>query len=221
MFPRINTEKIHIAICGTQNLKSSKRDARSTCVVLSRLGFKNIIVTDSDPEYFKELKDTEIITDLRELELKFLSYKNKRIDLIMNISAHGYMGNYFYFNSEKVGKIRMREWFRGLESDNNQILVLIDTCHSENMVGFQKPGIGSVTAIAGCLQRECLMEDISDKFGYGGGLTCAFLDFVDGKREFSLKEFSQYCSFRLSKLGATTVITSAMSKGDDDDFFTD
>jgi hypothetical protein len=134
-------------------------------------------------------------------------------DIVISISAHGFnsgKNNYFYFNGSKIDKTVMKGWYRGFKGTKNRVITLIDTCHSENMVGFSKKGLsqkqtdGTFKPIvfSGCGLNQSLMEDISDEYGYGGGLTSAFLDATKGMDRFNLDNIAIKCETRVKKLGS-------------------
>jgi hypothetical protein len=220
MFPRQNSKKYSIVICGTSGLKSAIRDGHSLSTVMSERGFETILAIDSESS--NSIRTIEGVTK----EIERIKKIGGDIDLFISISAHGYTSgrgsNYFYFGGKKVGRQIMRPWFNGLKYPNAQVLVLIDTCHSENMVGFQRrepipstatngsgsSGGGGIhgLALAGCRQHQSLSEDTSDRFGYGGGLTSAFLDALGDSKEVTFEMLKQ-CQLRLKSFGVVAVIT--------------
>ena len=225
MFPRTNSIKTCICIAGTQGLISAKRDAVSIGTVMSRLGFDILVVIDNqrDMLWIKErlprAKFTSSINDVM-TELNQISESSQPNDVFISISAHGYVSgkanNYFIFNGSKINRQLMRKWYTNLEYDRYKVITLIDTCHSENMVGYQNnynfEHMSNNIAIAGCSQRQSLMEDISDEFGYGGGLTSAFLDAIGQNQPFDVNLMIKSCSLRISKLGVTTIVTSTTNR---------
>ena len=223
LFPRKDTYRTIFCICSTHNLVSAKRDGYAMAHRFLQLGFTPIIIIDSKSEgqWIDDKFEGRVqIVYTLDIISKFTSLlKDEPIpnDVIINISGHGYNSNehnFFLFNGIRIDRKIMREWYRGLEESNHQIVTFIDTCHSQNMVGFQKKeGIqeSQLIAIAGCSKSESLMENISDEYGYGGGLTCSILDAIKGKKFFDLRKLTNKCKGDLSKLGATIVITSASS----------
>lgn len=226
MFPcETSKDRIHISICGTQGLKSARRDAYAMSTSMKRLGFKSLIAIDNfdDVEWLKsKLSEAKITTNLDSVTQTLDHIRKSRVptDVLISISAHGYTSgpgsNYFIFDGRRVDRKIMRPWFDGFDSRLHHIIVIIDTCHSGNMIGFQRPGlclsdghIASPITLSGCRQSQCLMEDISDEFGYGGGLTAAFVDAIKSGVPFNLSEVADCCKSRIAKLGATTVVTTA------------
>lgn len=226
MFPcEISKDRFHISICGTQGLKSTRRDAYAMSISMKRLGFKSLIAIDNfdDIEWLKsrlpEVKTT-ISLDHVTQTLDLIRKSSVPTDVLISISAHGYtsghQSNYFIFDGRKVDRKIMRPWFEGFDSRLHHIVVIIDTCHSGNMTGFQRHGlcladgqIASPITLSGCRQTQCLMEDISDEFGYGGGLTAAFVDAIKSGIPFNVGAVADQCKSRIAKLGATIVVTTA------------
>jgi hypothetical protein len=231
-FPRSNTIKTCFIICGTNGLKSAKRDGYALADKFIRLGFNSNVIIDNvaDEKWISDkIESTDFTTTNGEITfsiyntldiissfLSTLSGVEEKHDVIITISAHGYGGknsNYFSFGGKTINRKIMRSWFKGLEQSQHKIIILIDTCHGQNMVGFEKQGYQgnqSEIVISGCSANQSMMEDISSKYGYGGGFICAFLDSIDSKKvNFNVKDTIDSCKARVKMLGATLTVYSA------------
>jgi hypothetical protein len=219
MFPRPNTERIVIFIAATQGLISAQRDAVSISTEMSKFKFRSHIIIDNKSQgsnissKLKGLNVNHTIHNTLDV-IESIIPKNKRTDVLLTISGHGYSqgkgNNYFIFNGHRINRQIMRQWFRSSEA---KFLVLIDTCHSQNMVGFQIPELvisdSSSLCISGCRQSQSLSEDISEKYGYGGGLVSSFLDSISSADVcFDTKKVAEQCKFRLRHFGVTPTFTS-------------
>jgi hypothetical protein len=242
-FPRDNVKGILIAICGTKGLASSKRDGYAVSDRFTKLGFQPYVFIDNrkDGEWIKKsfkntnpTKSIDVLNDLSLLSKLMNKFKGGTYDIVITVSAHGYSsgGSHFYFNGRSIGRSTMRPWYKGFEKSNCRVLTLLDTCHSENMTGFQKRGItdsrgnslqqqqdGTFNPItfSGCRINQSLMEDISNEYGYGGGLTSAFLDTIEGKDKFDLVDVGKKCEARVKSLGAHMVFTVAGQASEEED----
>lgn len=229
-FPRESTKKIQIVICATQGLASAKRDAYALTTVMQRLGFRTFILIDSNSDiaWLKQkfgkndkIRYMDSMTQVGQI-FNFIKKRKEPYDIFVSISGHGFLGagsSYFIFAGQTIDKNVMRPWYVGLENTKHHVFTLIDTCHSGNMVGFQKinprefRGLGesqlwTPMALAGCSATQSLMQDISTEFGYGGGLTSAFLDAI-GEGPFDLNAVASQCCARLLHLGCHSVLSSA------------
>lgn len=234
-FPRDNVKGVLIAICGTRGLASSKRDGYAFSDRFMKLGFKPYVFIDNhkDGEWIKNRLSGKvtILNNLALLPRLLGKFKGGTYDIVITVSAHGYSsrGSHFFFNGRRIGRRVMRPWYRGFEKSNCRVLSLIDTCHSQNMTGFQKKGMidskgnslqrqkdGTFNPMtfSGCRINQSLMEDISNEYGYGGGLTSAFLDAIEGEEKFNLEDVGRKCQARVRSLGAHMVFTVAGHSSD-------
>lgn len=250
IFPRPNTHKYIFIIVGSSNLPSGKRDAYAYIVKFSRLGFHPYVCIDSDKEYLwivKRLIDNGYqiavnrLNDLDTLQrrLNDVSESKNNCDIVITISAHGFSSsarkssggccNFFNFNNIKVDEKTLRNFYKPFEKNprKDYILTFIDTCHSGNMVGFNRfvpisdsnegkeielksnssaVGITSnIISIAGCSQNQSLSQDISQEFGYSGSLTCAIMDMIKDE-PFSVNELASYAYGRIINLGSHVTV---------------
>jgi hypothetical protein len=228
-FPRDNVKGILIAICGTQGLPSSKRDGYALSDCFAKLGFQTYVFIDNrnDGDWIKDRKrDVNVLSNLSLLPALLNKFKGETYDIVITVSAHGYSrgGSHFLFDGRRISKSVMRPWYKGFEKSKCRVLTLLDTCHSENMTGFPKSGMSdnrgrslqqqqdgtfNPMTFSGCRINQSLMEDVSNEYGYGGGLTSAFLDIIEGKDEFDLREVGKRCEARVRLLGAHMVFTVA------------
>ena len=210
MFPRKNSRKLLFAIAATSGLPSSLRDAHAWIDKYTKAEFETYLVIDGNAEKVTSKVKTTVIT-LDDIPV-ILNKIGKEIphDIIISISGHGYSPGYFIFSGRRIDKKTIRKWFRGIENSVHKIFLFIDTCHSANIPGFQSDEIGNVTAVAGCRNSQSLMQDISSDYGYGGGLTSAFMDNVSEDGSFDIVELNKKLCARIIKLGAHVTISSAV-----------
>lgn len=229
-FPRQESERYIFSIGGTSGLGSAKRDVYAYLSRFSKLGFKPYMCIDSDRDamYVEQMLSKEQIQVSRVESISKLvehihqlAKKENPVDICITISAHGYGGkgnNYFHFKGRMVSAPMIREWYRPFETKGtlHRVITLIDTCHSGNMTNFQRivpmvPEVelrNPIITISGCSPYQSLAEDISDEYGYGGGLTCAVMDCLkDVKGSFDLKTLAEYCYGRIIHLRAHVMVS--------------
>lgn len=191
--------KYAFLIAGTQNLECSVRDISSLLAILcGRLGFlpENVYIFSDGGIPLKLHPHINVERDIHKLDTIFTkmnlavgSESKEEADIFLAISAHGYQGynqsstqvdkldEYFFFGGTKIVDDMMSAKLAKLHH-KIKLLALIDTCHSETMLDLhhiKHPGLVSISA---CGDTQSSMQDISQDFGYGGGLVCAFADYL-------------------------------------------
>ncbi len=138
-------------------------------------------------------------------------------DLVITISSHGYASgnnNYIVYNGQKIIDYELNKMIVPNIKDNVNCLVLIDTCQSGSMIKLSYQTLdlikhsiqnnnniiykSNIVSISATLNNQYDMDDIS-YFGFGGGLTSAYIDYIiDKKNEFlSIKDFFNYYNNRV------------------------
>lgn len=219
-------------------LKSAKRDVYAYASFFSKHGFHPYICIDDpkDLQWVVERLKHEGIESYSVVDgfasiahhLHDIAQATHPCDVIMTVSAHGFGGtqtNFFMHHGVRIDGAILRQLYKPFEATNNcihRVVTFIDTCHSGNMTNFQHAVPvteavsdikGSIVAIAGCTPTQSLMEDISDQYGYGGGLTAAILDGLkDIKGDaFDLNVLAEYVYGRVLKLGAHVSVSQVQS----------
>ena len=94
------------------------------------------------------------------------------------------------------------------------MLALIDTCHSETMLDLHHIKHPGLVAISACADTQSSMQDISQDFGYGGGLVCAFADYLKDKDSINIKDLYTNVYKRLLNFGQHACLTTSVWKND-------
>lgn len=221
--------KYAFLIAGTHHLQSALRDIQTLITILTKtfdFPLKNIFVFSDAP--IKLPEDITVYNDLNDIDKLFIKHNlsegKEPADIFLAISAHGYqeynrdstqvdkLDEYFFFNGSKIIDDLMSEKLSKLHY-GVKMLALIDTCHSETMLDLHQikhPGLISISA---CGDTQSSMQDISDDYGYGGGLVCAFADYLkenSSNKEIVIKDLYSYVYKRLLNLRQHSFLT--MSK---------
>lgn len=219
IFPKNKSDLLVINVALEANGTSSYRDALAISeLTKSKWGARNIIITDA-PGMFKcpvlvTKSKKEFVSALKN---SISTCKEQCV--LFTLSSHGYstvipdrVKNELNGRSEfiKVGADRVLDYelfeaFYGCMGNNVQSLCLIDTCHSGTMLDLEylstdgEKFIRSKTelksrphsvCISACSDHELAGEDVSDYAGWGGKLTCQFVDFLNQSGSFiDIKKF--------------------------------
>jgi len=195
-----------ISVSFAANGTSSYRDANNiTTIAKEKWDAKTLILTDNTKNI--KSKDCLKINNkkhfLLTLENQVKDF-SKTHDVLFTISAHGYSrrgGNeadhrdeYIRIGGQSVLDHEIRNSFYRYMDDSCLSLCLVDTCHSGTMLdlpwcstdgkNFKKVEQKLVIkpqsfCISACNDNELAGEDISDFGGFGGKLTCIFLDYFN------------------------------------------
>lgn len=209
------------------DLPSAARDVVTYGLVFAQRGFHLHLYLDVSPSELQSIKrqlgDVIIHQTLDTLPSELAAYKSMKgpIDLLVTISSHGWLsgvGEYIVFQGRQYSNTVISKWFTPLAGANTlqknvpgrnispetslQILILVDTCHSGHMTGFprggsQLPSTAKICSISACSDTEQDSDDISDQFGFGGGLTTAVVDFIGAKESFDINQLYNQCSERV------------------------
>lgn len=223
-----------IIIINSNNLYSSIRDAFNLVHLYNdnfAMTLVNIIVDNQS--IIKQIMDKismykiriqfYVSTDL--LEILGKTTKEMQNNFILSISSHGYASgnnNYIRWNGRIVSDQMLHDNLVTNMSPQLNCLCLIDTCQSgtmynlnyqsKDLVTYQPENMSNCSHNIACIgavdDNEFDQDDISD-FGYGGGLTCGFIDFVKGhgSADHSIKNFFLYYKQRVSAVSHHPVMS--------------
>lgn len=225
---RDEIEKVACIVVSTNgNLPSAGRDAVSYGLLLSEKGYSINYYLDVSNKELRMIKHKmgDIPTYNRRLKklplkIKELSEKKEEVDLLVTISSHGWRRNgrdYINFRGKIVYDVDIQKWFKPLLKSSVRCLVLADTCHSGTMCEFTPsklpiPKHINVVCISACDDDEYDRDDISDLYGFGGGLTTSFIDFVSLKSgSYDVCLLYKYVKNRMLKGSSTSVISYLLS----------
>lgn len=218
-FPREQTKKYAYLVASTAGgLPSALSDAVIHIKIWSRLGFQVTLFLDAkDTAQFRkrcELKVT-IESDLATLKdrLQVHATTKEPTDLVLVFGSHGEVGarqisgtpqQKIVFDEKTYSNFELGSWITPLQENTKvRLLGLIDTCHSGYMLDLSKRGLSlpkgvQVCSISACDHLQMDSDDISDDFGFGGGLTTKVADFLHGvTSSFSVQELYDYCRGQL------------------------
>jgi hypothetical protein len=144
-------------------------------------------------------------------------------NFILNISSHGYCTgnshNYINFNGKIINDCDFHDCLNNNLTINIFCLIFVDTCQSgsmfnlnyktKNLSNYSIENMSDSTLNIYCIgavdDNEYDQDDLSE-FGYGGGLTCALIDYFYEYKTFDdnlidIKDFFLYYKNRIHKSG--------------------
>jgi hypothetical protein len=187
----------------------------TTSVIKKKVNDKLARIVKCNIEY---ISSNNLIDDLS------FAIKSINNNFILCLSSHGYANgdkNYITWNGIKVTDQQFHDILTNNIHPNLHCLSLIDTCQSGTMLNLNyqtkdlisyKPenlsnSILNIVCIGAVDDNEYDQDDISD-FGYGGGLTSSFIDFIHGSTDLkTIKTFFSYYKNRISQLGHHPVLS--------------
>ena len=213
-FPRSNVGlEAHIVASSAGNLPSASYDAIAIGTTFQRRGFKLHFYLDVTQQQLSKITKTfPTATYHANLDdLKGFDRENYTpTDYLITVSSHAYKGRsgtYIQFKGVTYPATNIAQWITPLSSQD-RVLMLIDTCHSGNFLNL--PHVDSemknaiVCTISACSSHQMNSDDISTKYGFGGGLTTSVLDYIstiDDKDEIKVHDLYSYCHKRLRCAG--------------------
>ncbi len=230
-FPRPNSNRhAYIIVSSAGNLPSAVRDAVTHGVVWSRRGFAlhyYLDVSTTQREYITTQLNTRHLqatfdSTSKAVEvdiagsLRHATGEAAAVDIVVAIAAHGYRSgnhNYIIFAGNQITDVNLASWFAPLNALHHvRALALVDTCHSGSMVGFTKTGptlptTATVCSLSACSNAESDMDDLSDEFGFGGGLTACVVNNIGFDTPFEVDALSAACRHRMQAFGTHPQLT--------------
>jgi hypothetical protein len=232
-FPSPTTHKSAVCIVNSANLPSATLDGKNLGTTLATLGFNEIIIiVDSDNAKKRLISSNnvvvvaqnknELISYLLE-HIKTLNAMNRPVDFVFTLSSHGYAcgnHNYINFDGSIINDSEFHNIFNSL-SKNIRCLALIDTCQSgtmlnlryctsnclniidENVENNSDVNLVCISAVSDCQSDS---DDISE-LGYGGGLTCGFIDYVFEKNHLTVGDFYKAQCQRVISSGVNPLLS--------------
>lgn len=209
--PRPDAERVAYIVASTQgNLPSASRDVFSYTSTFSRLNFTINHILDTSDRLTSDRRMLDLqanrLSSLDALKdaLLDISKVEHPLDLIITLSSHGWCGGYIRFKQDTYRRNTFREWLAPLK--NNKYvngLILVDTCYSGTLIGLtasRPTGQAKIASISACNDHERVSDDISDLFGFGGGLTSCVMDYLKDKT-LTVEDLYLYCRRRLQRQG--------------------
>jgi len=203
IFPRPGTQRYaYIIASSAGNLPSASRDVVTYTLLFERLGFEIYYIIEVNAHEYTQIT-TRLGHDINIMEIsevpKRLSQYSNDVDLAITISCHGFTSgthDYIKFKGVVYTNEVLRTWF---SQTHAKTLILVDTCHSGNMCGLDQTRRSEsiITSISSCSRSEMDQDDISSEFGFGGGLTTAFADYIGDKTAFEIDDLYHRCQSRL------------------------
>lgn len=223
----VNSENLYSSICDAVNLIHLFEDMficnnifvisnNNLCSTTIKNKVKNLELIDPKIEY---MTSQTLLDDLESL-IKLL--KN---NFFLTLSSHGYANqdkNYIYWNGKKITDQNFHDILTNNMNNQLHCLSLIDTCQSGTMLNLNyqtkdtliyKPENLSnsdlnIICIGAVDDNEYDQDDISN-FGYGGGLTSAFIDFMTDSTSTkkTIRTFFIYYKNRISLLNHHPVLS--------------
>lgn len=187
----------YIIASSSGNLPSAARDVTTYYDIFTRMGFSVEMILDVSPKELQTIR-THISTDTIHTDLndfpELISHHDVDTDVIVTISGHGY-DNYIKFNGISYNNQEISTW---IKSSKAHVFVMIDTCHSGNLCPIPSKNRERIHVLTACSSSEMDNDDISTEFGFGGGLTASFADYISCKNEIDLEQLYEYCRQRLA-----------------------
>lgn len=221
----VNSLNLYSSICDAVNLVHLFRDI-FVC--------KNIFILSNDKNTSDTIENKikllnfqhEIIYIVSHNLLYELEQTIKKINnnFLFCLSSHGYAladKNYINWNGKKVTDEQFHDVLSLNMKKSLYCLSLIDTCQSgtmlnlnyqtKDLINYKPENLSNSSLNIVCIgavdDNEYDQDDISD-FGYGGGLTSAFIDFMKSNNETkTIKTFFLYYKNRVSALGHHPVLS--------------
>lgn len=225
----VNSANLYSSICDAVNL------IHIYCEIFKPV---NIFVISNNKETTatveKKVKDklfglvtsnVKYITSCGLIDDMVQTIKSINNNFILCLSSHGYANgdkNYIMWNNHKITDQQFHDILTNNMLKTLHCLSLIDTCQSGTMLNLNyqtkdlvvyKPenlsdSILNIVCIGAVDDTEYDQDDISD-FGYGGGLTSSFIDFIhnDANDIKTIKTFFVYYKNRISALNHHPVLS--------------
>ena len=144
-------------------------------------------------------------------------------NFIISISSHGYASgdhNYIHWNGKIIHDYDFHDILISNMKPNLQCFILVDTCQSgtmfnlnyqtKDMVVIRPENLSECKLDICCIgavdDSEYDQDDLSD-YGYGGGLSCSFIDFINEKLGKTIGEFFIYYKNRIAVVSHHPVLS--------------
>jgi len=227
-FPRPHSVRRAVIVASSAGgLASAAHDAVSYGLAFGKQAFVMdffLDVTEHEAaNIHKQMADHHIIAnyhdDLHDIA-RILSCSTNTFcfsDFLVVISSHGYsVGStsaFIVFRGQQWQTQQINSLFANVKHQANaRTLVVVDTCHSEFMSGFEHasetlPDSATIVSLSATASAESDADDISEPYGFGGGLSAALFDFMAqfptfANGGFDVNELYRNCSTRLALSGS-------------------
>lgn len=224
----VNSENLYSSICDAINLIhlfcEKFCDLSNIFVITNCEKTTNMIQTQVNTK-FKTLirSNVEYISSsnlIKSLEQTIKSINN---NFMLCLSSHGYANgdkNYINWCHTKITDQHFHDVLTNNMKKELYCLSLIDTCKSgtmlnlnyktKDLIKYEPENLSDSTLNIVCIgavdDNEYDQDDLSD-FGYGGGLTSAFIDFMHGNEQKTIKNFFIYYKHRTAPVGVNPVLS--------------
>jgi hypothetical protein len=228
----LQQNNVGIIIANTSNLSSSVNDAKNLLsLYLNKLNFSQVhIISDINIQLSENNKFTltrvtnkiELLTAVDDI-IKQLNDTN----IILTLSSHGYCEstdrNFIYFGGDRIYDSDFNKTINESLKSNTKLLAMIDACQSgtflnlryqtTNLLTFSDENPNQdqtkdIVCISACGTYQYDQDDISE-FGYGGGLTSGFIDYIVCNIDQipTIGGFFKYFSGRVGQIGNVPVLS--------------
>jgi len=222
----INSSNLYSSICDAVNLiriYNNYFEMENVYIICNNIGSKNLI-ENKMKDYIGKLNGKVHVNNtdnlLNELSKVIKSVNN---NFILSLSSHGYANgdkNYINWNGATIIDQQLHDTLSIVMNGNLQCLALIDTCQSGTMLNLNyqtkdlveyKPenlsnSILNIICIGAVDDNEYDQDDISD-YGYGGGLSSSFIDFISEEIGRTISQFFIYYKNRILTVGHHPILS--------------
>lgn len=220
----VNSTNLYSSVCDAVNLIHLIKNIFQHSYIYVLSNDQNTTTTITRKVNILEVDRVIYITSenlIDDLQNVVMSIKH---NFIFSLSSHGYANrdkNYINWNRKKITDQQLHDIISNNIISTLHCLCLIDTCQSGTMMNlnYQTKDLVSyksenpsnsklnIVCIGAVDDNEYDQDDISD-FGYGGGLTSAFIDFMNNSNnDKTIKIFFIYYINRIAPLNHHPVLS--------------
>ena len=148
---------------------------------------------------------------------------NTNYNFILSLSSHGYANgdkNYIFWNRKKTYDYELKNCIDQNMKSNLNCFIIVDTCQSgtmfnlnyqtKDLITFKPENLSqcalNIICVGAVDDTEYNQDDLSD-FGYGGGLSSSFIDFISEKIGDNIRDFFIYHKNRVGQIGKHPVLS--------------